>query len=110
MNRRAFIRNICTVAATRPLLSIAGPVVALLPLRTVLYGDGVHDDTGALQAWFDGGDVVDQAGAPIGRVLRHGRYLLTNTVTITDKFSGDFSYNHLEFTRATDVVAFRATT
>jgi len=48
-----------------------------------LWGDGKHDDTGALNAWFKGDRVVwAQTGRPIGPEITGRDFLLSSTVFI----------------------------
>lgn len=48
-----------------------------------LYGDGIHDDTAALQAWFDGKTVIDRrTGFLLGSVLSYGHYKMTDTLQL----------------------------
>jgi hypothetical protein len=68
--------------------------LALMPARAAekpdceaagfaLWGDGKHDDTEALNAWFDGGRVVwAQTGRAIGREIAGHDFLLSSTVFI----------------------------
>jgi len=41
--------------------------------RLILYGDGIHDDTEALQAFVYGHPVFDPRGHQIERVIEQGR-------------------------------------
>jgi len=41
--------------------------------KLILYGDGIHDDTEALQAFVDGLPVFDPHGNQIERVIEQGR-------------------------------------
>jgi hypothetical protein len=50
MNRRAFFR----LAAGAALTPLAAKVAAAFPDAPILYGDGIHDDTAAVQAFIDG--------------------------------------------------------
>lgn len=52
MKRRSFLQ-LTAVSVTAPFA-----VYASRPAMLTLYGDGVHDDTAALQKIFDGGPVM----------------------------------------------------
>lgn len=58
-----------------------------------LWGDGIHDDTAALNAFFRG-EQIEHAGAivalrsPDGFVFRGGRYLISDTVYMQGDFDG----------------------
>jgi len=49
----------------------------------VLWGDGAHDDTAALNAWFRGETVLwAQTGEPVGSEIVDHNFLLSSTVYI----------------------------
>lgn len=88
MNRRGFLKSILA-AGVAP--AFVGSSV-LMPVRKLwtpeqslmLWGDGIRDDTLALQAWLDGKSVVHAfSGRQVGRVLFGGSYLVTNTLWLT---------------------------
>jgi hypothetical protein len=61
-------------AAERPDCAAADPA---------LWGDGKHDDTKALNAWFNGDRVIwAQTGQPVGREIADHVFLLSSTVYI----------------------------
>ena len=82
MNRRKFFAGLAAL--------VTAPLALARPHRHRLYGDGVHDDTQAMQALFDGQRVVmpdgwiQQAsrGCPI--VLGCGSYRLTQALDVRD--------------------------
>lgn len=107
MNRRGFLAGILACAAAPAIARAASlmPVKALesgvlvpdLELgvyainfealqvdafrRAVLYGDGIHDDTKAVQALLDGKLVMRPNGEPVSSLAEvRGRYLLTDTL------------------------------
>lgn len=90
MRRRAFLQSLFALGAGFSALGAGffeiaracSPHVetALVPIPT-LVGDGVHDDTAALQAWLDGKPVRDVNGAPVPQALQGGVYLLTRPLT-----------------------------
>lgn len=66
VNRRSFI---CTSALVAAAVALA-PATLFGGKRYVLYGDGVHDDTQALQAWFDG-KIVYWPDGSIASILKN---------------------------------------
>jgi hypothetical protein len=107
MNRRGFLKSMLAAGVAPYVVTSAG---VLMPVRKIigatpeetfaftqsgsgatartvqdalrLWGDGIHDDTAALQAWLDGKPVVDIFGLPVGGVLSGGRYRVSKTVYI----------------------------
>lgn len=63
-------------------LTAFGAVAIALPVRgsDVLYGDGVHDDTLALQAFLDGKPVIGADGQPIKDIVRSMVFKLSDTI------------------------------
>lgn len=64
ISRRSFLGGALTVAAT----AVAGPVLGAIAVYPVLYGDGVHDDTVALNAFLNGDPVMIE-----GEVVKAGK-------------------------------------
>jgi hypothetical protein len=87
VNRRGFFRGVAGVAAAAMLPARA--LVALLPAIPILYGDGIHDDTAALNVWGRGGQVKRPDGTAVGARLEGGRFLVSSTINIsrTDDFA-----------------------
>lgn len=91
MNRRGFLQAMLAAAAA-PAIVKAG---SLMPLGRVwalsaggiltLVGDGITDDTAALQAFVNGGRVAFADGTPFTGMLRGGSYLITSTINVTEK-------------------------
>lgn len=75
MNRRDFLAKTSALAVAAIIL----PRVAEPPIP-VLYGDGVHDDTAALQAWFDGRPVMWRGEVRQGGVIMNGSFRVTGPV------------------------------
>ncbi len=50
--------------------------------RFVLYGDGYHDDTEGLQAFFDGREVFWPDGSPVGAALNGHAFYITETIVL----------------------------
>lgn len=75
----------------------------------ILWGDGIHDDTRAMQAFLDGKPVVRaDNGQRLSRYLTGGTYMVTNTLRLTKEsdvqlanlslrgvISGDWPLMHL---------------
>ena len=63
----------------------------ILPTGLVLWGDGVHDDSIALQALIDGKDVVRHDGATFTRRADGAIYLASGTYALSSalKLTGD---------------------
>lgn len=95
MNRRSFL----TAAAGSALAVGVAPAIirsgVLMPIKKIwtppafltLFGDGVHDDTAALQAGFDGSVPImrvrpDGLKEHLGAVLIGGTYKLGGTVFV----------------------------
>ena len=80
MRRRTFIKAVLAASAAMfvsPLRAVAGVVPAL-----VLYRDGIHDDTEALQAVFDGKPVVwADSGETVGDEIE-GHFLISRTIEL----------------------------
>jgi hypothetical protein len=77
--------KLCAVVLVFSVLSAAGAeerssCVAAPP---VLWGDGVHDDTAALNAWFRGETVMwAQTHEPVGAEIADRTFLLSSTVYV----------------------------
>ncbi len=78
IERRAFLGGILA-ALTAPAIVRSDSLMKLTPKRIfTLYGDGLEDDTVALQALMDGREVVTPYGAPAS--LSGGLFLISNTL------------------------------
>jgi hypothetical protein len=72
MNRRTFLISLgaaTAVAALAPQVFTSVP-----PPLPILYGDGIHDDSVALQAWLDGKLVRGPNESPVSPYLIHGKH------------------------------------
>lgn len=79
--RRSFLRGAVAAVAVSP--------VAFAKPLPVLVGDGIHDDTAALQAFVDGESFI--AVTPemaSGLVLQNGRFRITAPIRLGPKASG----------------------
>lgn len=82
MNRRSFLKGVFTVSAVAVVPMC--PSYAAIP---ILHGDGVSDDTAAIQAMVNGlpvmveGEVVHCIGMDLA-YLRGGRFLVTDTIHV----------------------------
>jgi hypothetical protein len=96
LNRRGFLGS--AVA-----LPFAVKALAVPQQGYILYADGVHDDTTALQAWFDGKPVRWPDGSAVNeRVLERHKFRLSGwldvSVWVQRTDPGSFSYNFLHLT------------
>jgi len=74
MKRRQFLQS----AAVIPAIALLPHVEAAKPLT--LYADGIHDDSDALQAWFDGHAVAFPDGAPVPDAICWHDFRLSKTI------------------------------
>ena len=81
MKRRGFIGSLAAIGFA-PLIPTR-VLVALLPAIPILYGDGLHDDTAALNVWGAGRRVKRPSGAEVGPWVEGGRFLVSDTINIT---------------------------
>lgn len=84
MQRRSFLSAILAAGAA-PMIVKAG---VLMPVRVerslILWGDGIHDDTAAMQAWMDGGRVLRPDGAVAGNLIAASTFLMSETLVLAD--------------------------
>lgn len=84
MKRRSFIQGFTALS----LLGVSGmiypPKKSVSKPQHVLYGDGKHDDTEALQAWFDGKDVYWANGRIVNNIIKYKEFRITDTLYITE--------------------------
>lgn len=104
MNRRSFLKGILAAGVAPYVVTSAG---VLMPVRVfassrplVLYGDGMHDDTAALQAVLDGKEVVNLSGLKVlrgeGRLLMlPGTYLVSSGL-VMNMDAGPIELNRIE--------------
>ena len=85
MNRKNFIKTLigATSLVAIPAIGLAKPVAPTVP---VLYGDGIHDDTAALQAWFDGTPLrfAKEVLLLNGDTLFGKKFLISNTIVLKE--------------------------
>lgn len=82
MERRKLLGAMLAAFAA-PAIVRAESLMALPPQRLVLWGDGVHDDTKALQALLDGKRVLRPDGSAMpGPVIGAGSYVLSDTIYV----------------------------
>ena len=91
MNRRGFLKAMLASAAAPYVVTNSGVLMPLGRFWTfggsrilTLCGDGVTDDSAALQAWLDGGTVLRADGTAMGRVLTGGSYRIGTTIYLRD--------------------------
>jgi len=87
MNRRSFLKSLAVVAAPY-VITTAGvlmPVKKILAERPIiLWADGVHDDTVALNSFLAGGKVYSPRGELLlGNTLRGGDYKVSDTIVFS---------------------------
>lgn len=105
MNRRGFLKGILAAGVAPAFVgsSVLMPVRALLTATPAdvafvqsgpgatevtwqsalrLYGDGITDDSAAMQAWLDGKKVLGPDGNVLGAVLIGGNYRIAHTIDI----------------------------
>jgi hypothetical protein len=76
---RAALFVLAAVAAAPP----TAPPQHCVPPAVVLWGDGRHDDTKALQAWLDGKDALwGESGAPVGATVAWRRFRLSSAIYV----------------------------
>ncbi len=78
-------------------LAVAAAVKRVQPAAMVLHGDGVTDDTAALQAWGRGEHVVRPDGSPVGPWLSGGAFLVRDAITISRKDSPGLIGNNFHY-------------
>ena len=82
LTRRGFLQT-CLALAVAPSIVRAESLMPLVIRTTwVLHGDGISDDTLALQAWLDG-ERVWMNGAVLGKTLRDGTFMLSRPLVIS---------------------------
>lgn len=101
MTRRGFLLRLSGGVALAALSPVARFFAPSVP---VLWGDGKHDDTVALNAWAAGRPVRRPDGSDVGKVLHGGRFLVSDTIYFTRTDEGcQFTNNYIqtteEFTR-----------
>jgi hypothetical protein len=87
MNRRNFVRTLSGILVSNfavPAIVRAEHIMPinssiLLPKRYLLYGDGIHDDTEAMQAWADNKEVVWGNGEKV-KEIQNKRLLISGTI------------------------------
>lgn len=87
LTRRGFLKGVLTVGAVAAL-----PALALHGMPT-LWGDGIHDDTEALQALFDGKEVIHGDNVIVRRCagdfrLAGGTFRISKTLEINGMHGG----------------------
>jgi len=79
--RRGFLGAILAAGAA-PLIVKAGVLMPIRDTRVLLWADGLHDDTAALQHWINGGDVRFADGFGPGSCLADRQFMTTQTLTV----------------------------
>ena len=88
------VKTACRIAGYHLLVGLIGMLLAVFSARAedpskcaaappVLWGDGEHDDTAALNAWFRGETVLwAQTAAQVGSEIADRNFLLSSTIYI----------------------------
>ena len=98
MNRRSFIASLCALPLIRDLPTVKRYVDAAIPIA-VLYGNGMHDDTAGLRAWFAGQPVTWADGSAVGDFISNKMFLVSGPIFGPIKRErGVFSYNYIHDT------------
>lgn len=94
MNRRGFLKGILAAGIAPYVVTSSG---VLMPVRSLarsfpgglltLYGDGVTDDTAAMQAYMDGKKVVFRDGSAFTGSMRGGIYLVSSSIKLASNIS-----------------------
>lgn len=86
MNRRGFMGSILALGLAPAIVRASSlmPVIARIPDSLILYGDGIHDDTKAMQAFLDGQRVLNADGTVRGSGIRSETFLLSGPLLIRD--------------------------
>ncbi len=97
MNRRSFLRGLAA-----PAIVAAG---SLMPVRSIerfflptLYGDGVRDDTAAIQALIDGKPYIKNGLIVDSNVLSGGRFRLSNPIILRENWEAQLTNCSFEST------------
>ena len=98
MNKRDFMKGILALGIA-PAIVKAENLMRIATPKIILYGDGIHDDTQALQTWIDGGRVLRPDGSTIGRHITGGDYRISNTIFLDKgvgkKLTNSYIHGHL---------------
>ncbi|MGA8382994.1 MAG: hypothetical protein WB710_17855, partial [Stellaceae bacterium] len=79
----AWLLAVLIAAAPAAAFAAAAPGSKCVMTPQVLWGDGAHDDTAALNAWFRGGRVVwGQTDGPVGSLIVGHVFRLKGAVLI----------------------------
>lgn len=72
-------------AVTASAAALPAPVARqdCISAPVMLWGDGRHDDTAALNAWLDGGDAIwADAGTPVGAMISGRSFRLSSAIYV----------------------------
>lgn len=104
MNRRKFMGFLGLAVAAPAIVRAESLMKLYVPPKIVIWGDGVHDDTEALQAFFDGGRIVDPYGREIGDFLAGMHLKVSKTIHIKQDKKRMFMHNHVISSHSTDPI------
>lgn len=93
MNRRGFLSAVLSAAVSPSIVKATSLMKIYVPRdakKLVLYGDGIHDDSDAFQAFMDGKDVFIMRNGvllPAFSALDGMDIRLTRTINVSDCFT-----------------------
>lgn len=99
MNRRGFFASVLALAVAAKFRR-KGPAkfdYGAPTVEPILWGDGHHDDTAAMQAWGSGRPWRHADGTPGGKVIANKRLMITMPIIVTAA-AGDgleLRWNHI---------------
>ncbi len=74
---------VCVVLAALPMSAVAAEPQHCVRAGIVLWGDGAHDDSTALNAWFDGDEAIwAESGGPVGASIAGHSFRLSAAVYV----------------------------
>lgn len=84
MDRRGFLGAMLALGAAPAIVRADSLMRIVVPREAalILWGDGIHDDTVALQTFVDGGRVVRPDGLALAGVLSAGSFLVSSTINM----------------------------
>lgn|SRR3990167_8894628 len=95
MTRRGFLGAMLAACAAPAIIRADNIMRVFVPPERgiILWGDGLRDDTGALEAFFEGRKVVSPVGVPFNGVLMNGNYLISRTISPKGEVISKAIYN-----------------